>query len=120
MNQDVGPLQALLDELEFNIAAVSDDPQVPLCPLMDDQFTRAVSMGSIAILTDDLKRAVLEAYAAVGAANHELTGAHKVVSTTGSGPSQVTRNAHPRLLVARDKARVAHETLLGFVRSERE
>jgi hypothetical protein len=69
-DMDVGPLQALLNELEFN-AVVSSKcaPQEHGCLFKEEQFVRAIQQGSIWILDENPKRVVLEAYAAIGRAN---------------------------------------------------
>lgn len=69
-NADVGPLQALIDELEFNAhVAKHYSPENLGCPFHDEQFRRATSEGSIAILHEDVKRLIVEAYRAIGRAN---------------------------------------------------
>jgi hypothetical protein len=67
---DVGPLQALVDEIEFNIAVADcvsqgDDG----CPFRDEQFRRAIHTGSISLLAAELKSAIIGAYVAVGRAS---------------------------------------------------
>jgi hypothetical protein len=67
---DVGPLQALLNELEFNAVVSSKISQQERgCLFKDQQFERAIRQGSIRVLDDSLKGVVLEAYAAIGRAN---------------------------------------------------
>lgn len=56
--QDVGPLQALIDELEFNEHVESGTNQQG-CKFRDQQFARA---GSISILKDQLRENILTAY----------------------------------------------------------
>jgi HNH endonuclease len=71
---DVGPLQALLNELEFNSVVSS---RVTLqergCLFKDQQFDRAIQQGAIWVLDDDVKAVVLAAYAAIGRANNLLS-----------------------------------------------
>ena len=69
---DVGPLQALIDELEFNSKVASKRYQDQGCLFQDKQFKRAVQEGSIATLVDELKETVLDAYIAIGRANNYL------------------------------------------------
>lgn len=66
----VGPLQALIDELEFNLR-VSDRPidDEPGCAFQDEQFRRAIREGAISVLDEELKRAIIEAYVLMGRAN---------------------------------------------------
>jgi hypothetical protein len=70
---DVGPLQALIDELEFDceIGRRSDGGGVG-CLFLDEQFRRAVRLGSISIVHPELKQAILEAYVLMGKANRRL------------------------------------------------
>ena len=63
-----GPLQGVVDELEFNLAA-SDRDQLPGALLHDRQFLRAVEQGAVSILEPELRAAIFEAYIAVGRVN---------------------------------------------------
>jgi hypothetical protein len=71
--RDVGPLQALIDELEFDceIARRSDGEGVG-CLFLDEQFRRAVRFGAISIVQPELKQAIIEAYVLMGKANRRL------------------------------------------------
>lgn len=73
---DVGPLQALIDELEFN-ARIATRPgsDVQGCDFRDVQFLRAIQSGSVAVLRDEVKDALLGAYVAMGAANRLIAAA---------------------------------------------
>ncbi len=73
---DVGPLQALIDELEFNIAAARscEGPSPVLCAFEAGQFNRAMSEGILSLLGDDLKMAIHQAYVHVKAANVRILG----------------------------------------------
>src|SRR5690349_17824367 len=42
-----GPLEAMLEEMEFNLAAASVASHDLGCPLHDEQFRRAIAAGSI-------------------------------------------------------------------------
>lgn len=67
---EVGPLQALVDEIEFNLAAVKVATTGRAgCPLRDEQFSRAIRTGSISLLVPDLKAAIIDAYVAAGHAS---------------------------------------------------
>lgn len=70
---DVGPLQALIDELEFNfeIAQRSHADQVG-CAFYDEQFRRAIHFGAISIVHLELKATIIQAYAEMGKANQAL------------------------------------------------
>jgi hypothetical protein len=69
-DMDVGPLQALLNELEFNAVVSSKVTQQERgCLFKDQQFDRAIRQGAVWVLDEAIKRAVLDAYAAIGRAN---------------------------------------------------
>jgi hypothetical protein len=71
---DVGPLQALIDELDFNstVAEVAKDWQSQGCKFQDLQFLRAIHEGSVSLLRDNIRELILEAYRAMGSANAAL------------------------------------------------
>src|ERR1039458_8758680 len=66
---DVGPLQALIDELEFNAAVAGDFG----CLFLDNEFRRAIREGAIASVDERLNSAILAAYVAIGKANRCLS-----------------------------------------------
>jgi hypothetical protein len=79
---DVGPLQALIDELEFN-KTVSE---YQAAPFADEQFRRAIRYGAIAILDPTLRQNILHAYAAMGQANNRMAAeANQDAGTRVSG-----------------------------------
>jgi hypothetical protein len=67
---EVGPLQSLIDELEFN-EAITAAPSGPdqFCLFKERQFLEAMRAGSIATLQDDLKQSINAAYVQMGQAN---------------------------------------------------
>jgi hypothetical protein len=73
---DVGPIQALIDELEFNatVAAMGGDvTQLAAAPRFSTtQFGRAVAEGVLSLLQPDLKKDILVAYAVMSRANTQL------------------------------------------------
>ena len=116
---DVGPLQALIDELEFNEVVAQTPGMYELgCPFHDKQFRRAINEGSISILVDDLKSIILKAYAAMGrfnqlmyaALNQASTGARK--ERLADAQTTIT-NATPAIEEAKDK-------LLAFLGTEKD
>jgi hypothetical protein len=116
--EDVGPLQALVDEIEFNIAASRAIVNGVACPLRDAQFERAIRTGSVAILEPGLKGAIIDAYVAAGHATvlgeaalaNRAGGVLHSVSGVGSGdPREAARTCHALL-------QKAHETLLEVLR----
>jgi hypothetical protein len=67
---EVGPLQALVDEIDYNLEVAELTAHGWLgCPFRSQQFDRAIHTGSISLLAPDLKTAIIKAYAAVGKAN---------------------------------------------------
>lgn len=114
-NADVGPLQALIDELEFNavVAGHTSSPDVVGCTLHDEQFRRAIKEGSIATLHDNLKQAILEAYRAVGYANHLINSTTQSVRVEEKNAAMMgVREAKMKIVAARD-------ALLEFLSSEK-
>lgn len=76
---DVGPLQALVDELEYNRAVAEQELAQPEHSLggalfQEMQFNRAVSAGVISVLHVDLKRAINNVYALMNRANQLRLG----------------------------------------------
>jgi HNH endonuclease len=116
LNNDVGPLQALLDELEFNMAVVPVDKRLIGCSFMTEQFVRATAAGAIAILDDRLKTAVLDAYVAIGTANRYIDACFRDLHGY-SRPADVD-DAHAQMRIAEEMARAAYQLLLKFMRSE--
>ncbi len=100
----MGPLQALIDELEFNAVVAGQYG----CLFLDNEFQRAIREGAIATLKEDLKRAILDAYVAIGAANRDLSTLSPMFSSS----------IHKRIEAARPKVEKAREELLQFLRSE--
>jgi hypothetical protein len=117
-DNEVGPLQALVDEIEFNLAVARSTASGEVgCPFRDEQFSRAVRTGSIALLAHGLKSAIINAYVGVGrtstvavaAATKRAGGvSHSVVSVRGSDPAEVARECEGFLLQA-------HQQLLRFL-----
>lgn len=71
--RDVGPLESMLAELEYNLwvaeLAEGPHPQERIgAPLKLTQYERAITEGSLMLLPDDVKAKVTEAYVAIGRA----------------------------------------------------
>lgn len=72
---DVGPLQALIDELEFNRYVASKLQINELgCLYHTQQLLRAINDGAISILKDDLRDAIINAYHGMDTTNQLLSG----------------------------------------------
>ena len=117
---DVGPLQALIDELTFNEkVSLNTGPEKQGCRFHDQQFRRAINDGSIAILLDEIKDAIIEAYIAMDAANVINKAAWNY--TKGSNPWGMTINeANKRITQASRMITNARNQLLKFLSSAEE
>jgi len=115
---DVGPLQALIDELALNakIAARSNDSEQG-ARFHDGQLRRAIEMGSIAILRDDIRESVLEAYVAMDAANQIVDSAWQQPMSSESR-AQGVREATRRIREAQPRVAKAQDELLKFLATE--
>jgi hypothetical protein len=73
---DVGPIQALTDELEFNTAVAATAEDIPRLTTSAHfatvQFDRAVSEGVLSLLEPTLKKELIAAYAAMARANTQI------------------------------------------------
>jgi len=119
----VGPLQALVDEIEFNLAVAKAGRVSGLgCPLRDEQFSRVLRTGSIALLLPDLKAAIIDAYVAVGHASvvgeaaiaKKAGGMSRSLSGTGSGDPHKAFHDCEELLTK------AYQCLLKFLGHDEE
>ncbi len=114
----VGPLQALIDELEYNQVLFDTHDRGHLgCTFMNDQFGRALNEGAIAVLQDDLKNSILTAYATLREINELISGASG--HCIGSNPYAMAVNRKDELRRdVNDKIATAKEALLEFLSSE--
>jgi hypothetical protein len=112
---DVGPLQALVDELEFNAVVVKRSSSATRGALFQEaQFLRAVQEGMIAILDDALKSSILEAYAAMSRANrHIVAEANQGFRDQAQG--QTTMKADEAIKAAAPLIDSAYNQLVGFL-----
>ena len=114
---EVGPLQSLIDELEFNEAVASVSPaQGHFCPFKERQFLEAVRAGSIAVLRDELKRSINDAYLQMGKANHVLD-----VMASQTAPAMLNELKHQAsesTKKAQTPIQIAKQELLEFLSSE--
>jgi hypothetical protein len=110
-NADVGPLQALIDELEFNATVASvRDYREQSCRFHDQQFLRAIHEGSISLLRDTIRTLILEAYRAMGAANGAM---EKVIHQQNI--EQAVGGAKLAIDAALPKIQAAKKELLKFL-----
>jgi hypothetical protein len=113
----VGPLQALIDELEFNMAVgitSQGKAEDRGCTFLDDQFRRAMHDGAIALLDERLKQAVLRAYTAIGRANQHIQAIMIHGPDTNEWAGATNRAAYSTNL-ALEHIKGAHRELLKFL-----
>lgn len=76
---DVGPLQGLVDELQFNKVACSTAPSGQpglVCPFEVAEFDRALTDGLLSLLADELRSPLLDAYVQIKAVNAFIVKLH--------------------------------------------
>ncbi len=112
----VGPLQALIDELEFNLVVCGGCGNRGAL-FGDEQFRRAIARGAIAILTPTLKDAILQAYAATSRANQRIL-AEINYDPDGAVLLRVTNAAISAIRDGTPKVTKARDLLLTFLGSE--
>ncbi|MBN2287248.1 MAG: HNH endonuclease [Tissierellales bacterium] len=116
---DVGPLQALLDELEFNMSVSNKkDIKEMGCFFLSDQFKKAIQVGSIAILKDELKHSIMAAYVSMGEANHYLAAAQNQGYESGNAWAKNINRAQELIIKSDPLIKEAIENLLKFLSSE--
>lgn len=76
-NSDIGPLEGMILELEFNleVARLAEGPNPTErigCPLRTDQYEKSISEGAILLLSDDVKKKIIQAYLSIGRANNYI------------------------------------------------
>ena len=116
-HEDVGPLQALIDELEFNLAVAAErgtgEIGYPVlgCLFLDDQFRRALASGSVAVLRPPLKESLLATYRVIMKANN-------LIPQAAAGNRDAEAQVVAVLADAESKIRGTHMDLLSFIGSE--
>jgi hypothetical protein len=117
-NSDVGPLQALIDELDFNLVVSRySSTEEQGCLFLDEQFRRATEEGRIAILNEELKQSILEAYVAMSRANQLVSSAMRLPRDSNSWAEGV-KAASAGVFKAKPKIESARQELLQFLSSE--
>lgn len=115
---DVGPLQALIDELEFNVVVCGySDGQQRGALFSDSQFRGAIAQGAISTLEPTLKQAILAAYAAMSRANQRVLAEVNQQSRDQLTGMQVGA-AQTAMQEAGPKVTAALNSLLRFLSSE--
>lgn len=114
----VGPIQALVDELDFNchVAEYGAYNQAG-CPFNTKQFERAINDGVISMLEPNLKREILEAY-------RQMNRTNSVILTACNSPihNRVGPDSNRAVAVAVGSAqkavKSAYDMLVSFLTSE--
>ena len=90
--QDVGPIQAVIDELDFNseISGRTDDDSIGALFLVD-QFQRSIEEGILSLLPDDVRRSISSTYATLMRANMYL---HKMATLPWGGTGSAWHQAY--------------------------
>jgi len=74
-SSEMGPLQALVSELEFNAEVAKRINSNELGALfMTDQFQRSIEIGIFWLFNDDTKKSLNDAYVTMNSANNKLQG----------------------------------------------
>jgi hypothetical protein len=115
-NGDVGPLQALVDELEYNKTVVQQSSTETNRGALfhESQFLRAVQEGMVAILAESLKSSILAAYASISRANqHIIAEVNQDVKMKFQGTAAI--NARNAIASAAPLIEAAHGELIRFL-----
>jgi hypothetical protein len=112
-NADVGPLQALIDELAFNETVANAN--IEICPFMIDQMKRAITEGTLSVVGDGVGKALLTAYHQMSIANNAIT---RAASAPPGGYFEAEANAKRAVKSAASLIQAARETLLHLLNSE--
>ena len=113
---DVGPVQALIDELEFNLEVSQHASYDSLgCLFLDEQFRRAITDGAISTLDENLKKSIVEAYRVMGRANEKIRGA---MASFGVGTIDARNDALKALQGTGMPIGRARDALLSFLGSD--
>jgi HNH endonuclease len=114
---DVGPLQALIDELDFNATVAGEKEWRHRCKFGEQQFLRAINEGSVSLLRDNIRVLLLDAYSAIGVANAALDSRNSQSfqseswAESTSEAQRLVKAAHPKIIATRNE-------LLRFLSSE--
>jgi hypothetical protein len=118
---DVGPLQALVDELEYNGTVVqqsqSSNESTRGALFHESQFLRAIQEGMISVLAESLKSAILAAYASISCANQHIPAeVNQDVKMQYQGTASI--NARIAITSAAPLIEAARKELIRFIGTE--
>lgn len=112
---DIGPIQGLLDELDYNLAISADLNLGSL--FRDEQLTRAVREGVLSTLDDRLRLALSVAYGAISKAN-EAVRQYNNQDSRDLALGMITPRTGQSVQAAIPLIKIARDQLLQFVGSE--
>ncbi len=114
---EVGPLQSLIDELEFNEAVITVPPELgQFCLFQERQFLEAMRTGSIAVLQEELKRSICEAYVYIGQSNLRMKSLAN--QQEPSMVNEMLQQVNRSLSKTKQPIQKAKQELLKFLSSE--
>lgn len=126
LQTDVGPLQALIDELEFNttvanqsISSSAGDGKFG-APFEVAQFNRCISEGAVSLLETEVKDLLFRAYVAMKRANGLLHSAYSLAPGTAGGRPVVTNDAKEAFKEATGHIHPALEKIRQYISHELE
>jgi len=114
---DVGPIQALIDELEFNeeVSKLTADDTIGALFLVA-QFERSISEGLFSLLPDQVRRPISATYATLMRANMHL---RKMTTMPWGGSGSAWYHAYTDAVKAIERSQTeipkAYETLLAHL-----
>lgn len=112
---DAGPLEALIEELAFNAVITRSDQHPDIsCLFHDSQFRRAIEIGALSTLREDLKSLIHDTYTSIGRANSYITAKMEVIARSTQG-STAGAQARDMVIGLRPKIEKAHKALLEFL-----
>lgn len=117
----VGPIQALVDELEFNLLIAQNNAKRgarAACMFLEHQFRQALSQGAVALLNDELKRAILSAYFVINSANQQVAALVQEDPLTGPALQQRAGAVQSTLTEAIPLIERALQELIRFLGTE--
>ncbi len=109
----------MIDELEFNATVAKyTTNEVQGCLFLDEQFRRAIEEGAVALVRDELKSQIIEAYVAIGRANQHIL-AVMPHAKSGNPWAEAINRAQQSLTDAAPKIIAARDALLAFLGTEK-
>jgi len=115
---DLGPLQSMFDELEYNHTICKDFKKQEQIGFIfrDKQLSRAIQAGALSMLSSELREDISLAYGAMSKANLAI----KKVMSEGRTDSatQASGKAFDAINDAKPLIKTAKKTLLAIIRSE--